>query len=1205
MNTSKLQSIFLAAVLVFGAATTALVVPQTAHGAVSITASADTFYGPGFIRVLVTDTALDESGDTITPTVEARDGNTVLGSDSPTIEAIGGSGTFEFFITTSDAPLAPANPTKTTNVDAGFGDGPFIIRANTVSVDDLDEGAGTNVNGLPSSAASSVGYALSVNPANVDNFRVLYGGQTLVIDFDDSTAELTADRTEAGTGNEIVLTIVDQDANLDPTLIDEFEDDDLITELFSTNTLDLAGGDPTWRETGQNTGMFELVVPITVNTGTNDVVATLPTGNTFTATDHSIYEVVAGAVAPFAAITEEDDTDSISVTLRNRDGAIALVEDPTITNGLQVRITDADRNISTSDDDPIAETGEVDLLADATLAASLADAGITGVIVGIDLDGDGIIEPASGEAEFFTFAETGDSTGIFVPDYNDDKITIAIGAASDINGATGVITLDIDDIDSDIVVVYKDPAVQSNSVFQIQTEVETVQGELSAESEDVGITDDAVITLADADLNTDPDTIQTYSVGGTFEFAIGGEVVGELTVEAAGEELDPGDIDATFIETGPNTGIFVADDIDLTDIDGIVGLDDGDEIEFTYEDLIEEDDSDVTITVGIPDSGIDVDRSTIPMPQDGDPVTIVLSVIDPNANTNRGSVETVVIDFDDLVVRDGDGDTFDDGDADVGDLTGIAGDITLRETGPNTGIFEEDIELEPDAGIDIDRLRNTRVTFEYDGETVSVTYRSFDGTITVSPSVVSPGGEFEVTVTDQDLNKDPDERETVEVEFETDEDTDDGVIELEETGPNTGIFRESVEVGVDIVVSDVGEGDFSSEITLTYVDAVTSAGDEDEDRETTVRIATATGQLIVEPEVVGPGTEITLILIDTDLNQNPNSVDDVDEADEVVEISSSDGDDGFIGFEETGPNTGIFEATIQFEPRDPGDDGELDGAGDEWTYTALPGDIIAFRYEDESNASGNSVVIALTFGIISQDPEMDAASPTVQIGGTIALTIEDADANRDADSLDSVDVEITSDTDPVGFTLSALETGENTGIFTVNVPTSASVTSGAITVRSGDDVFLEYEDEFPADYADRVESVLNPSKDFVLVVPVGTSVTSDTGATTPSPVMPRDISGDELDEVSVGQQIVLSTTVNNNRNVDMDYAAIIEVRDSDGFTVLLQWATGNLPANDEVGVGLSWTPMEAGTYTVRTFVLSDISNPSALSTIVTSTLTVS
>ncbi len=1200
----------MAAILVFGAVAAGLIAaPQTAYAAVSITASADTFYGPGFVRVLIIDDAFDEAGDVITPTIEARKGSSVLGSVSPQIESVGSSGNFEFFITTSDSPLVPENPTKTTDDGGvtGADAGPYIIRVNTGETGTLSvmaAGTGVNVNGGGDStfAANNYGIGVDMDALDGDNFRVVYGGQTLVINFEDTTAQITADRTEAGEDNEIVLQINDQDANLDPTLIDEFEDSALTPDLDSTNAVTL--GDATWRETGQNTGLFELVVPISVNGATNFVTATLPAGNTFTHTDHSVHEVLANAVAPYNAVTSEDDTDSVSVTLRNRDGAVELLEDPTIANGLQAQITDADRNIDTGDGDDIA-AGEVEVF--------------------VDLDGDGEDDDPLSDAiepnDTFDFTETGDSTGIFLPDYSDDKITIKLGAATAVDGDAGTITLTADNVadDVEIVMVYTDPAFQSNEEFKINTEMSNTIGELSAEETDVSITDNAVITLTDSDLNTDIDTIQTYDAsGGVFE--INGEDVGTLTVKAGGEDdiLGLGGVDATFIETGPNTGVFVADDIDIGDIDanadGVAGgaggnLEDGEEITFTYDDLFDDtddEDSEVTLTLGIPDAGIDVDRSTVPVPQDGDAVTIVLSVIDVNANTNPGSTETVVVPEADMEVRDGDGDEFAGGSADFAELTGITTDITLTETGPNTGIFEEDVELEPDAGVDIDRLIDTRVTFDYDGETVSVTYRAFDGTIVVSPAVVSTGQEFDVTVTDSDINKDPDEEETVDVDCETDEDTEDAgecPITLTETGPNTGIFTETVEAGVDI---DVADGDdFSKEILFTYVDEVTSAGDENEEREATVRVATSTGQLSVAPDEVGPGTEITLTLVDTDLNDNPNGVDDVDDADEIVEISSSDGDDGFIGFEETGPNTGIFEATIQFEPRDPDVDGALDGAANEWTYTALPGDVIAFRYEDESTTGGGSTVVSLTFKITSEDPTMEAASPTVQIGAAIALTVEDSDANRDADALDSIDIDITSDSDPVGFTLAALETGEDTGIFTVSIPTSESVTSGAITVEAGDDVFLEYSDEFPADYADRVENVLDPSKDFVLVVPVGTQVGGDTTATTPEPVIPKDISGEELEEVTAGQQVVLSTVVNNNRNTDLDYAAIIEVRDADGFTVLLQWATGTLGPSGENEVGLSWTPMEPGTYTVRTFVLSSVDSPAPLSLIEESTLTVS
>lgn len=86
--------------------------------------------------------------------------------------------------------------------------------------------------------------------------------------------------------------------------------------------------------------------------------------------------------------------------------------------------------------------------------------------------------------------------------------------------------------------------------------------------------------------------------------------------------------------------------------------------------------------------------------------------------------------------------------------------------------------------------------------------------------------------------------------------------------------------------------------------------------------------------------------------------------------------------------------------------------------------------------------------------------------------------------------------------------------------------------------------------------------------------------------------------------MILSVDINNN-DFDQEFAGIVEVRDADGFTVYLQWQTGTLPAGGDVNIGLSFVPTEAGEYTVRTFVLSSIQSPSALSPIAELTFTVS
>ncbi len=87
----------------------------------------------------------------------------------------------------------------------------------------------------------------------------------------------------------------------------------------------------------------------------------------------------------------------------------------------------------------------------------------------------------------------------------------------------------------------------------------------------------------------------------------------------------------------------------------------------------------------------------------------------------------------------------------------------------------------------------------------------------------------------------------------------------------------------------------------------------------------------------------------------------------------------------------------------------------------------------------------------------DAAS--YNVGDTITVEIEDADANRDPDSHEEKMIRVTSTSDPVGVEFVARETGGNTGIFILEVDTSAAVAMGKLTVSNGDEVTIEYTDE--------------------------------------------------------------------------------------------------------------------------------------------------
>jgi hypothetical protein len=86
----------------------------------------------------------------------------------------------------------------------------------------------------------------------------------------------------------------DQDANRDPTAVDTFP---ATTSNITSPSLNI-DANTVWKETGQNTGVFELVVVVNSidpdnTTGNNNIAGlpsvSFPSSATFTITDHDVY----------------------------------------------------------------------------------------------------------------------------------------------------------------------------------------------------------------------------------------------------------------------------------------------------------------------------------------------------------------------------------------------------------------------------------------------------------------------------------------------------------------------------------------------------------------------------------------------------------------------------------------------------------------------------------------------------------------------------------------------------------------------------------------------------------------------------------------------------------------------------------------------------------------------------------------------------
>jgi hypothetical protein len=358
-------------------------------------------------------------------------------------------------------------------------------------------------------------------------------------------------------------------------------------------------------------------------------------------------------------------------------------------------------------------------------------------------------------------------------------------------------------------------------------------------------------------------------------------------------------------------------------------------------------------------------------------------------------------------------------------------------------------------------------------------------------------------------------------------------------------------------------------------------------------------------KIVGPSSEVRITIVDGDLNANPLDVDRYEDR-EFVSFRTSRDEVGEARPEivETGSSTGVFEFTIQLKTDARACelnllDKEFEATGgSDPSVGTCPGDLLMVEYEDETTTTGQLDRVDYVFEVASWDPEFVAEEPSYEAGDVVTVNVFDPDADRNPDIPDSLrDLRVFSDSDPVGRQLSAIETGTNTGTFRLSFTTAAESQGNSLVVKQGDELTVEYTDDFPADFATSEEN-----KKFSFVMIFGAS--SGNIVILSSPLI-RNAAGETVTELHVGQQVVASTELANSMiNVRTPFIVMMEIRDSIGITVSLGWQAGILDPADMTGTGLSWTPAFSGVYESRVYVVSSLSNPQLLSSVMTSELTV-
>ena len=585
----------------------------------------------------------------------------------------------------------------------------------------------------------------------------------------------------------------------------------------------------------------------------------------------------------------------------------------------------------------------------------------------------------------------------------------------------------------------------------------------------------------------------------------------------------------------------------------------------------------------------------------------------------------------------------------------------IEETAPNSGTFELDLAIaytdgpasnscptsSDDAVDHIQGADNTHcilqgdiLTVEYndptdasgDANTItdSATFDLRNGVLQTDKPVYIIGSDMILTLIEPDFDLDNDGAETYDldlIEWDSDAATttmgdrgDDAAAfdpepsALRETGDSTGIFQIVIEIPAIIVDDNLERGE---EIELEYTDwgpsGANYVGHEDEDVNVTVFTSNFGATIELDQNVYTWTDKVYITVVAPDHNFDGDLIDEIGNTPEdPLKVATRGSDLDQYKLVETGTDTGIFTGEVILT-------GFAHNAdGDSTTGNAEGNDVTSDRPRGEGPTSGflptsdddgltvsfefseNETVVssALIRWNIGEAQWLEASYPA---SGTGIVRVIDPDMNLNPEAVNNFDVDVFSDSDAGGISLTVTETNEATGIFEGTVSfTIVDESSGhRLRVAEGDTVTAEYEDNtLPEPYTTADELNVTATTLIGTVVP-------------PLERLPItnlrivDAFGNSIDAVSIDQQVQLQADLINGQDRDQPFAYLIQVQNSDGVTVKLDWIKGATQPGQSFSAAVSWTPATTGAYTATAFGWESIDNPTALSPPVSVTINVS
>ena len=330
-------------------------------------------------------------------------------------------------------------------------------------------------------------------------------------------------------------------------------------------------------------------------------------------------------------------------------------------------------------------------------------------------------------------------------------------------------------------------------------------------------------------------------------------------------------------------------------------------------------------------------------------------------------------------------------------------------------------------------------------------------------------------------------------------------------------------------------------------------------------------------------------------NSNSNQIDSIGETDShPIKISSGENFLKPYRLTETSSGSGIFSGEIILTGflHDVDGDGIFDtnpktsGSGPTNGFLEVENNdsiTISFEFADGIVLT-ESIPITWNMGVIQFSKDIFLTSDSVEI------RVIDQDMNLNPEAIDTITIDVFSDSDNGGIQVVATETSERSGDFLTNISLSTNTSSGnRLYAVPGDSIFAKYDDHTlpkPFSKSDEMSIETSATVDYSV---------SSINRIHVSPISFSDSFGNTLDSLISEMQIQIVGKIENQLNYDQEFIYFFQIKNSDNSVISLSWIQGKLSPNQLLDISQSWIPEKSENYVLETYVWNSLNDSIPLS----------